>query len=563
MLKFTKKAFTLVELIIVVTIIAILATIWFISYSGYSENLKDTVRKTDVKTISKALEFKLSKGLLLPAPDNISWEITEKWVKFKIGELWDQSHTELESDLAQLPIDPVDKTHYKYAISENWRYYIVVATLNNWQEYKYSNLVLADNSSKNNWENKQNGKQENPQNKQETPKNPENEEDEWIFTYDEFDKKIVITWFKPGKARKEITIPKKIKQKDVLEIWNDAFHPYDIEKVDAPSVEVIWNQAFKFGKLKEIKFPNVKFIWNETFRNNPGLTKIDFPSVEYIWNNAFSDIWLVTELNIPNVKTIWDHAFLTTSLNKSSKVRLEKVESIWIRAFDGMNLEEIDLPKVKTIWDSAFANNWLKKVNLPEVVSIWNDAFYGDNVKEVKMQKVKTIWKTAFYYNKIEKLELPEVTDIWENAFGYNALEEIKLKNVINIWDAAFLGNSLKEIYLPKVKNVWENTFNGNLLKKIELPEVKFIWKRAFTMNFWNWITDIKFPKVEVISEWAFSDNTTWPKKLVLPSSLKKIEVNAFSNTLVEEIDNKSNLTEAEIKPAFGPDMYNKYTWKK
>ena len=203
MLKFTKKAFTLVELIIVVTIIAILATIWFISYSGYSENLKDTVRKTDVKTISKALEFKLSKGLLLPAPDNISWEITEKWVKFKIGELWDQSHTELASDLAQLPIDPVDKTHYKYAISENWRYYIVVATLNNWQEYKYSNLVLADNSSKNNWENKQNGKQENPQ-------NPENEEDEWIFTYDEFDKKIVITWFKPGKARKEITIPNKI-----------------------------------------------------------------------------------------------------------------------------------------------------------------------------------------------------------------------------------------------------------------------------------------------------------------------------------------------------------------
>ena len=151
MSKFTKKAFTLVELIIVVTIIAILATIWFISYSGYSENLKDTVRKTDIKTISKALEFKLSKGWILPEPDNISWEITEKWIKFKIWEFWNQSHTELASDLSQLPLDPADKTHYKYAISENWRYYIVLAILNNWQEYRYSNLVLADNSSKNNW----------------------------------------------------------------------------------------------------------------------------------------------------------------------------------------------------------------------------------------------------------------------------------------------------------------------------------------------------------------------------------------------------------------------------
>ena len=77
------KAFTLVELIIVVVILWILAAIWFMNYGWYAGSAKDTARVKDLKTISDALELKLSKWEDLPEPDpfknefGIWWFITQ------------------------------------------------------------------------------------------------------------------------------------------------------------------------------------------------------------------------------------------------------------------------------------------------------------------------------------------------------------------------------------------------------------------------------------------------------------------------------------------------------
>ncbi|MFK7780612.1 MAG: prepilin-type N-terminal cleavage/methylation domain-containing protein, partial [Candidatus Gracilibacteria bacterium] len=46
-----KKAFTLVELIVVITILAILGTIAFISLQGYSKSSRDSVRISDVSNM--------------------------------------------------------------------------------------------------------------------------------------------------------------------------------------------------------------------------------------------------------------------------------------------------------------------------------------------------------------------------------------------------------------------------------------------------------------------------------------------------------------------------------
>ena len=51
------KAFTLVELIVVITILAILWTIAFISLQWYSERSRDSVRVTDMKTMKNSLEL--------------------------------------------------------------------------------------------------------------------------------------------------------------------------------------------------------------------------------------------------------------------------------------------------------------------------------------------------------------------------------------------------------------------------------------------------------------------------------------------------------------------------
>jgi len=52
-----KQAFTLVELIVVITILAILWTIAFISLQWYARDARDSVRISDMKNIEKALEL--------------------------------------------------------------------------------------------------------------------------------------------------------------------------------------------------------------------------------------------------------------------------------------------------------------------------------------------------------------------------------------------------------------------------------------------------------------------------------------------------------------------------
>ncbi|MFZ3232507.1 MAG: prepilin-type N-terminal cleavage/methylation domain-containing protein [Patescibacteria group bacterium] len=47
--------FTLAELIVVITILAILATIGFLALSGYSQDAKDSVIKANVRSVQTAI----------------------------------------------------------------------------------------------------------------------------------------------------------------------------------------------------------------------------------------------------------------------------------------------------------------------------------------------------------------------------------------------------------------------------------------------------------------------------------------------------------------------------
>lgn len=54
--KINKKGFTLVELLVVISIIAILATVGFVVFQGQQRNARDVRRKADVDAITKAME---------------------------------------------------------------------------------------------------------------------------------------------------------------------------------------------------------------------------------------------------------------------------------------------------------------------------------------------------------------------------------------------------------------------------------------------------------------------------------------------------------------------------
>jgi len=65
-MKNTNKGFTLVELIVVITILAILGTIAFISLQGYSQDAKNSKVTSDLRNIASAIETDSTKnGTLL------------------------------------------------------------------------------------------------------------------------------------------------------------------------------------------------------------------------------------------------------------------------------------------------------------------------------------------------------------------------------------------------------------------------------------------------------------------------------------------------------------------
>ena len=68
-MKIKNKWFTLVELIVVVTILAVLATIWFVAYSWYLAWTRDTNRISQLKSISDWLEMYRTK-YDLPMPED-------------------------------------------------------------------------------------------------------------------------------------------------------------------------------------------------------------------------------------------------------------------------------------------------------------------------------------------------------------------------------------------------------------------------------------------------------------------------------------------------------------
>lgn len=62
------KGFTLVELLVVISIIAVLSVIGFTIFTGVQKNARDSRRKADIDSIAKALEANYTSGSATPYP---------------------------------------------------------------------------------------------------------------------------------------------------------------------------------------------------------------------------------------------------------------------------------------------------------------------------------------------------------------------------------------------------------------------------------------------------------------------------------------------------------------
>ena len=112
-----KKAFTLVELIVVISVLWILSTIGFVSYVGYAKDSRDGVRVANLNDIKKWLELKKSQTWEFPSPDNsysVQYFGKEVW---KQGTLW--SNTKKQIKFNAIEMDPKYETDYSYSVSSN------------------------------------------------------------------------------------------------------------------------------------------------------------------------------------------------------------------------------------------------------------------------------------------------------------------------------------------------------------------------------------------------------------------------------------------------------------
>lgn len=116
-----KTWFTLVELLVVISILAILWTIAFLSFWGYSSKSRDSVRISDTVNITKWLEIYNVTAWKYPLPDNAvvftwsTWSIINQWT------LWDNVSRILK--LSKPPLDPSTNSNYIYSIFNDWKYY--------------------------------------------------------------------------------------------------------------------------------------------------------------------------------------------------------------------------------------------------------------------------------------------------------------------------------------------------------------------------------------------------------------------------------------------------------
>ncbi|SRR5258708_31288900 len=130
--KFVLKGFTLIEMIVVIAVLGILATIVLISINPIAQLQKsnDARRKTDLESIQRALE--------LYYQDNGTYPIStgDKIKGINWGSAW-------QPYIATLPSDPLPANRYVYYSPNNQTYYLYA----NLQRGKYDQQICNNGNA--------------------------------------------------------------------------------------------------------------------------------------------------------------------------------------------------------------------------------------------------------------------------------------------------------------------------------------------------------------------------------------------------------------------------------
>jgi prepilin-type N-terminal cleavage/methylation domain-containing protein len=127
----TNKAFSLVELIVVIVILAILWTISFIAIQGYSANARDVKRVSDVKNLYSKVSY--ITAIWTDIKELMTWTtqtgITINW-KAATSNIWTINFNKINEPQTSFQ-DPTTKEDYIFAYSQ-W-----IVTQDDWKRESY------------------------------------------------------------------------------------------------------------------------------------------------------------------------------------------------------------------------------------------------------------------------------------------------------------------------------------------------------------------------------------------------------------------------------------------
>jgi len=137
-MKHIKKGFTLVELMVVVVILSVLATVGFISYEAYLVDTRDSKRLAQITGLRDGLRLATTKWSL-PIPDD-AVEIRNNSTTFLYQ--WYAWEDVLNSiSYSDSTVDPLDETYYTYMLSDNRKDFQIM-----WFLEKYNQDVISLNT---------------------------------------------------------------------------------------------------------------------------------------------------------------------------------------------------------------------------------------------------------------------------------------------------------------------------------------------------------------------------------------------------------------------------------
>jgi prepilin-type N-terminal cleavage/methylation domain-containing protein len=139
-----RKGFTLIEILIVVAIIAILASIVLVGLGPTQQAGRDARRLSDLRQTQNALELYFSKCGYYPGPavagscGSTSWSATSDWATLKTA------ITGSAIGVSTVPVDPSAGHTYYYGTLNGGSAYVLGAALENTNNSVFNNYAPPD-----------------------------------------------------------------------------------------------------------------------------------------------------------------------------------------------------------------------------------------------------------------------------------------------------------------------------------------------------------------------------------------------------------------------------------